>query len=111
MSRLMWGILCHANRQRTISKELVHEQNFDERGFQDKESELLEEWNKASNNSFEVYCDHVRQYHARRIAYFVKNGWEDPILLEADGRTVADGLHRLKAAIHLRMENVEVKII
>ena len=46
----------------------------------------------------------------RRIVYFVVNGWEEPILLCKDGCTISDGLHRLKAAIYLGLEEVEVKL-
>lgn len=90
-------------------EKAIREKDFDERGFQRDLAELNTEWNKASS-SVEEYSDHMRQYHARRIAYFVVNKWNDPILLKADGRTVKEGTHRLKAAIYLGMETVEVEI-
>ena len=52
----------------------------------------------------------LRQYHARGKAHFAVNKWSDPILLKADGRTVKDGTHRLKAAIYLDLDAVEVEI-
>jgi ParB-like nuclease domain len=44
------------------------------------------------------------------IAYFVVNGWSDPIILNHDERTIIDGLHRLKAAMYLGMDTIEVAI-
>lgn len=52
----------------------------------------------------------VRKYHAQRIAYFVVNGWSEPIVLQADGSTMKDGLHRLLAAVFNGEEEVEVEI-
>ena len=56
----------------------VREQNPEKRGFQDDLSELIAEWEKVSRSE---YYDHIRQYHARRIAFFVENKWHDPIAL------------------------------
>lgn len=117
MKKEVAEILNSSYRQYDISSEpskdeierAVREKDFDERGFQRDLPELNAEWNKA-NSSVEEYCDRMRQYHARRIACFVVNKWNDPILLKADGRTVREGTHRLKAAIHLGMETVEVEI-
>jgi hypothetical protein len=86
----------------------VGEKDLEKRGFQEHLRELTTEWNKGSN--FEEYCDCARKYHARRIAFFVVNRWDDPIMLNKDKHTVSEGLHRLKAAIYLHMETVEVEI-
>jgi len=82
---------------------------FDGRGFQEHLQELNNEWNVSSTCEAQ-YCERVRQYHARRIAYFVKHGWTTPILLHPDGRTIKDGLHRLKAAIFMGRDTIEVTI-
>jgi hypothetical protein len=46
-------------------------------------------------------ADHVkawmREYHIRRTAYFVTNGWAGPLTLDAAG-WIRDGAHRLLAA-------------
>lgn len=80
---------------------------FELRGFQTHLPELQAEWGSAS--SAEDYCLRVKTYHARRIAQFVRHGWTDPIALTKD-KTITDGLHRLRAAIHKGMEEVEVTI-
>ncbi|MGD0843560.1 MAG: hypothetical protein ABSA06_04230 [Geobacteraceae bacterium] len=79
------------------------------RGFQEQLQELNDEWN-ASASSIQQYCDRMRLYHAQRIAFFVTHGWTDPIELHTDGRTVKDGLHRLKAARYMQLVTVDVTI-
>ena len=90
-------------------EKAIREKDFETRAFQDDLDKLKAEWNRAGN--FEEYCDSVRKYHIRRIAFFVVNKWKDPILLNKDECTVKDGLHRLKAAIYLGMETVDVIIL
>ncbi len=51
----------------------------------------------------------MRKYHAR-IAFFVVNGWDEPIVLNTDEHKIKEGLHRLKAAIFLGWETVEVDV-
>ena len=84
----------------------VRENNLENRGFQTHLEELMREWNNA--DTFEGYCERVKGYHSRRIAFFVKNGWSDQIILKSDGCTVHEGLHRLKAATYLNLEYVDV---
>jgi len=86
----------------------IRENDFEKRAFQADLNELKGEWDKA--RSFEECCDYVRKYHIRRIAFFVVNKWDHPIVLNKDKCTVKDGLHRLKAAIYLDMETVDVII-
>jgi ParB-like chromosome segregation protein Spo0J len=38
-------------------------------------------------------------------------GWRDAPILKKDGRSVHDGLHRLKAAKHLGMKTIKVQIM
>jgi hypothetical protein len=86
----------------------IRENDFEKRAFQDDLNELRTEWSKA--RSFEEYSDYVRKYHARRIAFFVVNNWDHPIVLQKDKCTVEDGSHRLKAAIYSDMETVDAII-
>jgi hypothetical protein len=53
----------------------------------------------------------IREYHAQRVAYFVKNGWDeenDRITLTHDGK-LRDGGHRYRAARHLKREEGRVE--
>lgn len=84
----------------------VRESDLEERGYQSHEAELNDEWNQPG--TFEGFCELEHAYHVRRVAFFVKNGWTDLIILKDDGRAISEGLHRLKAAIYLDMEYVEV---
>lgn len=87
----------------------VQNADFEEkRSFQGDIDELKSEWNKGVK-SIDEYCARRREFHARRIAYFVKtNGWREPILLCVDGKTILDGSHRLKAAKYVGCEQVNV---
>ncbi len=82
----------------------VRENYLETRGFQRHLRELLADWGGPNN------FDEIRKYHARRIAFFVKLGWSDPIVLKSDRYQVEDGLHRLKAARFLKMEYVAVLV-
>lgn len=79
------------------------------RGFQDDIDSLNAEWN-AGSVDIQTYCIRMRQYHARRVAYFVNQGTWRPITLAPDGRHVKDGLHRLKAAIYLGHKEIDASI-
>jgi hypothetical protein len=72
----------------------VANREFEERGFQQCRNELAAEW---FSHPPEECLRLARQYHARRIAYFVVNGWLDQLELTANG-TLRDGAHRLRAA-------------
>jgi hypothetical protein len=87
-------------------EKAIREEDFETGAFQDDLDKLKAEWEKARN--FQEYCDSVKKYHIRRIAFFVVNKWKDPIVLNKDECTVKDGLHRLKAAIYSGMETVDV---
>ena len=79
-------------------EEAIAEGNLETRGFQKDYGALVDEWNREAGGSIEKYLGLRRQYHARRIAYFVVRGWKDPIVLHEDQRRVKEGMHRLKAA-------------
>ena len=90
-------------------EEAIKNENLEKRNFQDDLDELNAEWNLKSNN-FEEYITFQKDYNARRIAYFIVNGWSSPILLDEDGVTIKDGLHRFKAAKYLENEMIDVVV-
>ena len=73
----------------------IRERTSDKRGYQEHTQELFDEWNRGGVSP-QGYNRREQQYHARRIADFVVNGWLDAPILKKDGRSVRDGLHRLK---------------
>ena len=92
--------------QRRLKKQFV-KRVLKNAGFKKHLDELEVEWGKIPTP--ERY-DHIRNYHAKRIASFVVNSDDQPIKLKKDGREVSEGSHRLKAAIHLGIDEVEVEI-
>jgi len=96
-------------------EEAIKNNELEIRGFQSHYAELEEEWNANLTGDFNAKCmEYARRsktYHARRIAFFVVKGWDgDPIVLEPDAVAINDGLHRLKAAKHMDLQEVEIKI-
>lgn len=79
---------------------------LESRGYQSDRNALYTEWS-SDRPTMSEFCRRVKEYHARRIAYFVKHGWTDPIQLSKDGK-IEDGLHRLKAAIFIGKDSIEV---
>jgi hypothetical protein len=88
-------------------QKAIQENDLETRSFQTDLTELNAEWNRKANNEDEYYALQ-KKYHSRRIAFFIVNGWADPILLYKDGCKIKDGLHRFKAAIYLKMEVIDV---
>jgi hypothetical protein len=88
----------------------IREKDFDERGYQENMNELIDEWNRDGASPDE-YNQRERDYHARRIAYFVENGWHDAPILKKDGRSIDGGLHRIKAAKHRGDKTIKVRIM
>jgi hypothetical protein len=97
------GVCCEPSK--ADIQKAVNEKDFETRGFQEDINELIAEWESVS--VFERY-ERIRKYHARRVAFFVVNGWHNRIVLNKDQRTIKEGLHRLKAAIFLGWETVDV---
>ena len=85
----------------------IQKKELEPRSFQGDIAELLTEFNEQATGDFQEYCHLVRQYHANRIAFFVVNGWNDPIIVKKDGKMISDGLHRLKAAIHMGINEID----
>lgn len=50
------------------------------------------------------------EYHAQRIAFLVKHGWDDPIQIDQNG-FVLDGNHRLRAAAFRGDAEIEVIVV
>ena len=96
------SISCEPTKEE-IEKAIL-EKDFERRSFQGDLNELNAEWNKEAKNFYEV----VKRFHIRKTACLVVEGWDEPILLCKDERTILDGLHRLKAAIFLKMDTIDV---
>lgn len=87
--------------------QAITNKQFELRGFQSHLEELKAEW---SSQDIGECCLRAKKYHAQRIANFVVNGWnKDPITLNVNGEII-DGLHRWKAARHMKINEVEIKI-
>jgi hypothetical protein len=90
-------------------EKAIAENIFETRGFQENIIALTDEWNKEAGLDFDKYLYLRRQYHARRIAYFVVHPSSDPIILDKETGGVKEGLHRLKAAKHRGAKSVCVR--
>ena len=90
-------------------REALNYQTFDTRDFQSDLDTLKAEWTQGAQGSLEEFGRLQRIYHARRIAYFIVHGWNDPITVDADG-WITDGSHRIRAAIALGMDEIEIQI-
>lgn len=92
--------------------QAINSGDLEARNYQSDFEELKDEWISESQKAHDPLAEWKRvvtQYHARRIAYFVENGWTHPISIKPDG-TVTDGTHRAKAAVLMALESVEVCI-
>jgi len=87
--------------------QALQAKTFESRGFQTHLKELEAEW--ANSASVQEYSLKVKNYHAQRIAHFVYHGWAEPIALTAE-KKITDGLHRLRAAIHKGLFEIEAMI-
>ena len=77
--------------------------------YSDHSQELTDQWVRECGGDLNDLLRRSRGYHARRIAYLVVHGWTDPIVLDWKEKMI-DGTHRLKAARHLKLPEVEVLI-
>jgi len=98
--------LCEPSREEIA--QAIDEKKLETRRYQEDLELLKSEW--ASSQTLPEYCRMVKEYHTRRIAYFVVNSWSDRIVLDRDGRTVVDGLHRLKASQYLGMQTTDAEV-
>ena len=96
-------VCCEPSREDI--QRAIDEKDFETRGFQNPEVE-------AEYSALDVpECyEWLRKYHAKRVAFHVVNGWQDRIVLNEDKQTIKDGLHRLKAAIFMGWETVDVDV-
>ena len=87
----------------------IDNRQFETRNYQDDLNALIAEWAAGSNNGHNraEWERLAKQYHARRIAYFVVNGWTVPIVIDTS-ELVRDGTHRFKAAKHKGNSTIEV---
>jgi hypothetical protein len=88
--------------------DAIEENALESRHFHNRDA-LIEEWLAKSGGKVLEWANSAREYHNRRVAYFVVKGWTDPIGVTAEG-VIHDGSHRLRAAIFMRKEEVEVEI-
>ena len=94
-------------------EQAIKNSKLEERDLHTHGDALRREWAEGLSfpADYDVYGRRCRTYHARRIAYFVVNGWDGELIeLKADGFSMIDGLHRLRAAIYKGQETVEVKV-
>ena len=49
----------------------------------------------------------ARQYHARRVAFFVVNGWEDDPIEVGRDNWLIEGGHRMRAAEQVGLEQIQ----
>ena len=98
------GRCCEPSR--TEITKAIEQREFEDREFQKDINSLISEWDRGGISP-EESNRLATQYHARRIAYFVVNGWNKPIVLYEDG-TLKDGLHRIKAAQFKGMDTIDV---
>ena len=103
------GHLYNFNPTTENIQQAIDAGQLEERGYQTHKDELHTEWTQGAQGNIETFCLLQRDYHARRIARFVVKGWSDPIILASDGDMI-DGTHRLKAAIHKHLDEVEVQV-
>ena len=90
--------------------DAVKSSNSEARNYQTDLDALKEEWLQECKRSLDPYGTWqqlVSQYHARRIAYFVVNGWSQPIEINQNNE-LTDGTHRIKAAIFKGHTEVDV---
>lgn len=89
----------------------LDEGQLEERDYQADVEELKSEWYSASKGGrdSDEWVRQVKGYHARRVAFFVENGWDDPITITSDGQ-IRDGSHRLRAAIFKGRGEVDVVV-
>lgn len=87
--------------------------NLETRDFQLDLPALKAEWEAMCQTpqglNLALWVHVVREYHSRRVAFFVVNGWDDPIRILPNG-DISDGSHRLRAAMYKGMQEVEIEI-
>lgn len=95
-----------------ITKALS-ERPFETRSFQACREELWNEWCANSDGSHREIAENSKNYHIKRIAYFVSHS-EDleahPLHIKPDRQSLWDGLHRVWAAIYLGRSEIKAYI-
>lgn len=109
------GIIYLAEPSRMEIQHAVDNGLLESRGYQTHLDELNLEWEEGlsfeldESRSQQELADRQKSYHAKRIAHFVVHGWSDPIILDSNGR-ITDGSHRLKAAIFMEKDEIDVTV-
>jgi hypothetical protein len=111
------GTIYSAEPSRMEIQFAIDNGQLEDRGYQTHFDELNREWEGGLSfepaeefRSLQEFADRQRSYHAKRIAHFVVHGWSDPIILDANGK-IRDGSHRLKAAIFMGKDEIDVSIL
>lgn len=102
---------------RDAVQKAIDNSELDSRNYQTDLDDLKEEWfgevgstSITNQDQALAFARAVRRYHSRRVAYFVVNGWIDPIHVNSDG-VITDGSHRIRAAMHKGVAEVEVFVV
>lgn len=97
-------------------RQAVEKGDLEERGMDEHQPEIKASLLAASNNGSDVAAvvRMMKDYHTRRVAYFVVNGLPEgdphPITINAQNRGTA-GNHRVRATRYLKMDEVEVEVV
>ena len=101
-------ISCEPSKQEIV--QAIANKDFDLRPFSGaSQSALVDEWSQKANGNIHEFARLQREYHAKRIACLVVNGWSDPIEIDAAGK-ITDGNHRVRAADFLGRSEIEVLV-
>ena len=90
--------------------QAITNKSFELRPFSEVDQEVLRaEWTQAANGDIHEFARLQRAYHAKRIAFLVVSGRNDPIEVDSTGN-ITDGNHRVRAAIFRGETEIEVLI-
>jgi hypothetical protein len=102
--RQLWGqddVSCEPSDEDV--RKAIDVKELESRSFQDKAVEA----EPMGEQTLEKRHAGIKQFHTRRIAYWVKHEWRDPLVLAQDGCTIIEGSHRLWAAKYKGMTEVD----
>jgi hypothetical protein len=111
---LPYGELNRFNTEPTFEQieKALSDGRFDERINEGASQQAMyDDCERKGKGDLNTIMHLIQEYHAQRVAYFVKNGWDeenDRITLTHDGK-LRDGGHRFRAARHQGREEVLVE--
>jgi hypothetical protein len=87
----------------------VDKNELERRGLQEHWDELVEEWKRVPRLELPRV---LRQYHARRIAFFWVHGWADEDVIKICAHDVLeDGAHRFLSAKYKGEPSIDCEIV